>query len=230
MNEAEFMKKLGSTIKFYRTKAKLTQGGLASYIGKSLASISKYERGECAIDSFTLCEIANTLNVTVAQLLPPEPVVMYEPIHTPNSHPIKKTNMFYLHYVGHSSQKLRHSVIQINWDTDEAIMYVGIHDLTDYRQCNFVLYGNVSCTSASTSIWATNPSAPVDFFHVVINGADWLFGNQICRISYSTANWRSVTSKAVLSLTPKYPDNICEQLQFSKQEIKQIKTLHQVVL
>lgn len=230
MNEPEFMKKLGSTIKFYRAKAKLTQSDLASFIGKSLASVSKYERGECAIDSFTLCEIAKALNVPVPQLLPLDPVIKHEQVHTPNSHPIKKANIFYLHYVGHHSQKLQHSVMQIDWKADEVIMYVGIHDLADFQQCCFVLYGSVSCTSASTSIWATNPSAPVDFFHVVINGADWLFGNHICRISYSTTNWRSVTSKAILSLTPEYPDNIDEQLKFSKQEIKQIKVLNQVVL
>lgn len=230
MHESAFMKKLGSAIKFYRKKAKLTQGSLASCIGKSLASVSKYERGECAIDSFTLCEIARVLNVTVSQLLPPEAVTKYEHIHTPDSHPLKKANIFYLHYVGHSSQKLHHSMMQINWEADEVIMYVGIHDLTNFQQSSFILYGSVSCTSASTSIWATNPSAPVDFFHVVINGSDWLIGNHICRISYSTLNWRSVTSKAILSLTPKYPDNIYELLEFSRQEIKQIKTLNQVVL
>lgn len=230
MNESDFMKKLGNTIKFYRKKSNLTQSGLASCIGKSLASVSKYERGECAIDSFTLCEIAKVLHITVSQLLPPETEIKYEQINAPNSHPIKKANVFYLHYVGHSSQKLQHSMLQINWETDEVIMYVEIYDSDNYQQCRFVLHGNVSCTSASTSIWATNPSAPIDFFHVVINGADWFIGNHICRISYSTINWRSATSKAILTLTPKYPDNIYEQLEFSKQEIKQIKTLNQVVL
>ena len=62
MLESDYMKKLGSSIRFYRTKANLTQGELASQIGKSLASVSKYERGDCAIDCYTLSEIASALD------------------------------------------------------------------------------------------------------------------------------------------------------------------------
>ena len=46
MKEHDFMKKLGNNIRTFRTQAGLTQGELAKQIGRSVASISKYERGD----------------------------------------------------------------------------------------------------------------------------------------------------------------------------------------
>ena len=83
MLESDYMKKLGSSIRFYRTKANLTQGELASQIGKSLASVSKYERGDCAIDCYTLSEIASALGLRIIQLLPGES----SPARQPDSAP-----------------------------------------------------------------------------------------------------------------------------------------------
>ena len=92
------------------------------------------------------------------------------------------------------------------------------------------MLGTICSSSASTNIWTVNPEAPEDYFHIVVNGADWYSGSHVCQISYSTSNWRSVTSKAYISETPEVSDHLEELLAFSKEELKQIKSLHQLVL
>ena len=67
------------------------------------------------------------------------------------------------------------------------------------------------------------------YFHIVINSADWYAGNQICHVSYSTVDWRSVASKGVITTTPECPPNINELLAFTKDELKNIKKRNQVL-
>lgn len=232
MKEQEFMIVLGNNIRLFRKRIDMTQGQLAEKIGRSLASVSKYERGDCSIDSFTLFKIADVLKVNISQLLPDnEPEVEKEPV-TSNWKFISQHRVFYLHNVGYISQKMCCSVIEIDWDTNKVIMYIDVdgQKKEDYRrECNIILYGNVICTSACTNIWVYNPVAPIDFFHIAINSADWYLGKQICHVGYSTMNWRVVASKAVLTLTPEVPEDIEEQISFSKKELKEIGKKNQVL-
>ncbi|MDO4977842.1 MAG: helix-turn-helix transcriptional regulator [Eubacteriales bacterium] len=232
MVEQEFMIVLGNNIRLFRKRIGMTQGQLANKIGRSLASVSKYERGDCSIDSYTLYKIADVLNIAVSQLLPEvKEQVKVEPVMS-NWKFISQHNVFYLHNVGYISQKMCCSVLEIDWDTNSVIMYLDVdgQKKEDYRRdSNMILYGNVICTSACTNIWVNNPVAPIDFFHIVVNSADWTLGKHICYVGYSTMNWRVVASKAVLTLTPEVPEDIEEQLAFSKKELKEIGKKNQVL-
>lgn len=230
MKEQDFMRHLGENIRTFRTQASLTQTNLAERIGRSVASVSKYERGDCAIDSYTLCSIAEVLGVTPAQLLPVSTRTIQESPNTNNWSVFTKHDRFYLYNVGFISQRLCCSQIEINWQTGEATMHVDMgRPIKGFNQANSTLYGNVFSTSACTTIWVNNPIAPIDYFHIVINSADWYAGNQICHVSYSTVDWRSVASKGVITTTPKCPPNIDELLAFTKEELRNIKKRNQVL-
>lgn len=230
MDEHEFMRLLGSNIRSSRVQLGMTQGELAKRIGRSIASVSKYERGECAIDSYTLCTIAEILSVSTSRLLP-EKKLTASPLSA-DSHwnPIAQYNSFYLHNVGFISQKLCCSFIEIDWQTNDVVMYVDIgKPYKDYVLTNMTLYGKVYATGACTNIYVSNPIAPIDYFHVVINSADWYAGKQVCHVSYSTVDWRCVASKGVLTTTQECPDGIEELLAFTKEELKEIKKKNQVL-
>ena len=230
MKEQDFMRLLGNNIRTARVQSGFTQTNLAERIGRSIASVSKYERGDCAIDSYTLCSIAEVLKVTPAQLLPVKARSSQESQGTNNWSIITRYDRFYLYNVGFISQKLCCSEIEINWETGEAVMHVDMgRPPKGFSQANMILYGNVFSTSACTAIWVNNPVAPIDYFHIVINSADWYAGNQICHVSYSTVDWRSVASKGVIATTPECPPNINELLAFTKDELKNIKKRNQVL-
>lgn len=230
MGEREFMAKLGANIRFYRTKCGLTQGELAQKVCKSLAGISKYERGNCAIDSYTLHCIAEAVGVNVAQLLPVEQPASPSPTNGEHRNTIMKNNIFYLFYKAYYSQEIHYSAIEIDWNTNKAVMYVDVKNTDDYRRCSIVLYGTAAYTSACTVIWATNPNVAVDYFKIVINGADWYMDSRVCHISYCTANWRSISSKGVLTLSNERPKTLESDLAFTSQELKSIKKLNQVLM
>ncbi len=226
MKEQDFMRILGSNIRTSRISAGMTQGELAKAIGRSLASVSKYERGGCAIDSYTLCNIADTLTVTASQLLPERERPSMEASADSNWNIISQHDRYYLHNIGFLSQKLCCSQIDVDWGANEAVMYIDMYGQPRPNrppQSNAILYGKVYTSSASTIIWVNNPVAPIDYFQIVINSAAWYAGKQVCYVSYATANWRSVASKGVITTTPERPANIEELITFTKDELKDIR-------
>jgi|GEM_PF-3146618 len=225
MKEQDFMRQLGGNIRTFRTEAGLTQGDLAKAIGRSIASISKYERGDCAVDSYTLFNIAEVLNVTTTQLLPDQR-------RTPRGAEaggqqwsiISRYDRFYLYNYGFISQRLCCSQIDINWEDGTATMHVDMgRTPKGFQQANMILHGHVYATSACTTILVNNPIAPIDYFHIVINSADWYAGKQTCHVSYSTVDWRTVAAKGVIMTRPECPPNIDELIAFTKEDLRVIK-------
>ena len=59
---------VGQRIQFFRKLKGFTQQQLADAIGKSKATVSKYEKGEISIDVETLNDISQVLGISLAQL------------------------------------------------------------------------------------------------------------------------------------------------------------------
>lgn len=231
MKEQDFMQLLGSLIRLHRKKAGMKQSDLARAIGRSVASVSKYERGDCAIDSYTLANIADALHIGVTQLLPDTGMSDRVDADDQRWSILTRHDTFYLHNIGYISQQLCCSLIKVDWAVNEAVMYVdmGMPAKRIDLHAESTLRGRIYSTSASTNIWVNNPIAPIDFYHIVINSADWYAGKQICHIHYSTANWRSIASKGVITTSPECPDDIHELLAFSREELREIKKKNQVL-
>lgn len=66
---SELNREIGGLIRNYRKAKNLTQDELSEKICKSKSTISKYEKGEIAVDIETLYEIADAIGVHVEQLL-----------------------------------------------------------------------------------------------------------------------------------------------------------------
>ena len=67
---SEISAQIGSQIRTLRKKRKMTLDDLSGIIHKSRSTISKYEKGEIAIDRETLYEIADAIHGTAALLSP----------------------------------------------------------------------------------------------------------------------------------------------------------------
>ena len=233
MKEAEFMLLLGNNIRTARTRKNKTQTDLAHAIGRSVASVSKYERGECAIDIYTLNNIADELGVRVSQLIPTKTRLIGGDAQENQWSLLRKYDKLYLYTIGYVAKRPNCSVIEFNWEENKATIYVDTY--ADFEEkgnllSNIVLQGKVYATSACTVIMTNNPVVPIDFFNIVINSADWYSGKPVCYVSYTTLNWRSATSRGVLTTIPKCPENLNELLAFSKEELRQIKKSNRLVL
>jgi transcriptional regulator with XRE-family HTH domain len=74
MNKPDvFYKQVGENIRAKRKERGLSQEGLAKAIGLKRPSMSNIEKGRQNILLHTFCDIAETLNLTVAAILPERP-------------------------------------------------------------------------------------------------------------------------------------------------------------
>jgi transcriptional regulator with XRE-family HTH domain len=83
-----FYRQVGEKIRAKRQERGLSQEGLAKAIGLKRPSLSNIEKGRQNILLHTFCDIAETLNASVGDLLPERAVS--EPSAIPNLHALPK--------------------------------------------------------------------------------------------------------------------------------------------
>ena len=104
MDMSLISQEIGKKIRLYRKRSHWTIEELAVHIYKSKATVSKYERGEIAIDIETLYDIAEALRVSIDDLLYRDaqkaPTAFWEDVPTFFKH---VSRLFYYYYDGRSN-------------------------------------------------------------------------------------------------------------------------------
>lgn len=89
------IKNLGKKIRYFRKSKNMSTEELGNAIGKSRATINRYENGEILIDFLTAIEICNVLNIDLNDLC--DTSVHNVKINS-NQNPFNK-NLLYLYYI-----------------------------------------------------------------------------------------------------------------------------------
>ena len=163
---SEISAQIGSQIRTLRKKRKMTLDDLSGIIHKSRSTISKYEKGEIAIDIETLYEIADAIQVHVEQLLycPPRRAV----ISSQNNRPafFNGVSQFYSYlYDGRSNHIIRclfDVLSEAENDQYKIMMYMNFKDFKNYQQCENTYWGYIEHYDALTYISLTNQDTPME--------------------------------------------------------------------
>lgn len=92
LNERDFKKRFGSTLKHLRKKQGMTQGELAYKLNYSDKAISKWERGESVPDSYTLYKIADLFCVSMDDIFSDNEEIKF--IEKPKNDSYKQLRIF----------------------------------------------------------------------------------------------------------------------------------------
>ena len=163
---SEILNGVGCNIRAQRKKRGLTLDELSALVNKSKSTLSKYEKGEIAVDVETLYELADALHIHVEQLL-------YVREHRAGilageSSPAffsGVTQFYSCLYDGRSHELLR-SVIDILSQTEEnqykVMMYMNYKDMEHYQNCETTYYGFIEHFDAITNINLVNQDSPME--------------------------------------------------------------------
>ena len=163
---SEISAQIGSQIRTLRTKRKMTLDDLSGIIHKSRSTISKYEKGEIAIDIETLYEIADAIQVHVEQLLycPPRRAVISSQNNSPAF--FNGVSQFYSYlYDGRSNHIIRclfDVLSEAENDQYKIMMYMNFKDFKNYQQCENTYWGYIEHYDALTYISLTNQDTPME--------------------------------------------------------------------
>ena len=163
---SEISAHIGSQIRTLRKKRKMTLDDLSGIIHKSRSTISKYEKGEIAIDIETLYEIADAIQVHVEQLLycPPRRAVISSQNNSPAF--FNGVSQFYSYlYDGRSNHIIRclfDVLSEAENDQYKIMMYMNFKDFKNYQQCENTYWGYIEHYDALTYISLTNQDTPME--------------------------------------------------------------------
>ena len=133
MEMNEFYLELGQNIRRFRKICNMTQKQLAHSVNKSLACVSKYEKGTVAIDIYTIQQIANQLGVSVGQLIPESKPVSQQPAATSlQLHPMFRYSPLYLCWYRGGKQSLVRHVIEVDSSSGQVSCYMEVDNYSDY--------------------------------------------------------------------------------------------------
>ena len=163
---SEISAQIGSQIRTLRKKRKMPLDDLSGIIHKSRSTISKYEKGEIAIDIETLYEIADAIQVHVEQLLycPPRRAVISSQNNSPAF--FNGVSQFYSYlYDGRSNHIIRclfDVLSEAENDQYKIMMYMNFKDFKNYQQCENTYWGYIEHYDALTYMSLTNQDTPME--------------------------------------------------------------------
>lgn len=226
---SQIRQEIGCKIRSFRKARGMTLDDLAAGICRSKSTLSKYEKGEIALDVETLYEIAQVLRIHVEQLLCPN--VLKEPSDPLNKVPgfFRGLTKFYAYaYDGRSNQILR-SVYEVSSPTEEhryrVSMYLNFSDFSNYQHCENSYSGYIEHFSAVTNIVMTNQSSPMEHAFAQIL-ASYLDAPTIWGLfcSLSTRPMMPVTAKMLYSKKQlAETEKLVRQLKVNREDIRLLK-------
>ena len=219
-----------ANIKFYRKSRNIMMKQLGEIIGKTKATVAKYENGEIIPDILTVLEICNALDISISQLIPANKVI-YNNCYNPFL-----TDIIYMYY--YTGSLLITSVMEIMEENNEIKVkyYNGVKDIEKYAENNSYSYeGTLTCDKAIGYIELSNISTHSTLFEKIQISflIPWSTNFEMTNffIMGLTPNANPVIKKGILSINPiKNFENFKDDLTITDEEIKDIKKSNNWVL
>lgn len=226
---SEISTEIGKRIRNFRKMRHLTLDELSAIICKSKSTISKYEKGEIAVDIETLYEIADALHIHVEQLLYCRPRSTV--LESKGTHPafFDGVSQFFSYvFDGRNNQILR-CVFDVLSETVhnqyKIMMYMNFTDFNRYQNCENTYWGYIEHYDAVTNIVLTNQDHPMEKASVQILASyldadtKWGLWN-----GFSSRPMMPIAMKMLFSRSPLKEDlELVKKLKVSKEDIRLLK-------
>lgn len=199
-----YCREVGERIRFFRKKRGYTQVEFADLLYKSKSIVSKYERGEVAIDILTIRQIAEILHVPISSLLDDdlsqaEPLFDESGVSEEFGEKDSVSSEYIYTYFAHENKPVLRGM-HLKYNQDKAVLYVYPTDVIDGKSFEHYYTGSVIKDSTFMRVLVANPVVKND---VVI--ADFPTRFQVNKpslgffLSISIPPYSPVASQAILS-------------------------------
>lgn len=221
---------IGAQVRMYRKMAKISIVEMARTIGKSRATISKYETGAIGMDVSTLFEIASTLNIGVSHLLD---IPKEDKTTEVTQSQLGNIDHFYLY------QQSRHknfcSYIRLGEERANGQIYATFYyqpeDIKNYKKCEGIYHGSMNIRDnfiifIMQNLYCEAEIAYLSFF-IPMKKLSAIPGILTGMDNYSM---RPTAIKVILSKELMTSKELEEFFVVSKEEIKRLKEDHCFVI
>lgn len=222
-------REIGRKIKYYRKQKKITIDSLAEAIGKSSATVSKYENGHISMDIQTIYDIAKTLDIQIGHLIyhaPAETRIM-DMKAVPRF--FRDLNQFFLYYFDGRSSSLCRCVCditeQVDASTFEVRLYMNIESYDNYWRCENTYMGILKHYDALSHILMENRDTEMDPYTLCIP-ASYLDADYKWGLDFGVSSRPLMPTSAKVLISKNIQDEtkeFIEKLKVSKEDIRLLK-------
>ena len=226
---------VGNRIRLYRKMKNLTIESFALMIGKSKATISKYETGDISIDVETLFKISEALGLSMTQLVDYEKEDLLEETHITGKTLNGKTR-FYLYFYDGRKSRIVKNVIDVIGEGENGLHKASFYsDVADYKniyKCKFLYQGKMRKYDGFTNFTFENQNNKIEKVFMYAINPFTHSGNMIGMLSgLSTQPILPVSFKVIISTHIMEDEGMLrEQLVLTKDELKQVKKMNMFVV
>lgn len=220
---------VGNRIRQFRRSRGMTQEALAAAVGKSKATLSKYENGTIALDLETLYALAKALRVHIEQLLPagePEPSGPQRRIEPAF---FRGLTQFYGYFFDGRNGRLSRWVFDVFSPLDvnrsKIALYMNYSELERYQQAENIYWGYIEHFDALSVIELTHQDNPMEKGSIQVLSSfldaevKWALWNGV-----SSRPMMPVAVKVLLSKKPLKEDGeLMRMLKLTKEDIRRMK-------
>lgn len=225
---SEISVEVGSRIRQFRKSRNMTLEDLAGAVYKSKATLSKYEKGEIALDIETLYDIADALHVHVDQLLYHRQQKQAQE-HEVDPVFFRGLHRVYAYFYDGRTRTINRSVCdilsQIDVNQYKLNMYMNYSDLDSYQKCENIYSGYIKHFDAMSIVEVIHQTNPIEHGSIQIlapfmdSETKWGLWNGI-----SSRPFMPVALKMLFSKKPLKEDaKLSELLKISKEDIRTMK-------
>lgn len=220
---------VGKRIHNFRKMRKMTLKEVSDRVCKSISTLSKYEKGEIAVDIETLYDLADALQVHVEQLLYRRPERTKLVLEDSSPAFFNEVSQFFSYYYDGRSNSLVRCVFDVlsKMESNQyrIMMYMNFKEYRNYQNCENTYWGYIEHYDALTNIILTNRDTPMEKASVQIlasylpSDTKWGLFN-----GFSSRPMMPVAVKMLLSKTMlKEDEALIRQLKISKDDIRLLK-------
>nr|WP_288710147.1 helix-turn-helix transcriptional regulator [uncultured Dorea sp.] len=222
MDSSDFYVTLGKKLRARRRTKHMTLSDLSKKLNKSVATISKYEKGEVLISIDTLVDICQILNIDIASLLPitstdksAAEIARYQNYFS---------DKLYLYWFNGEKNCLQKAVLENQNLSLTATMYYDVDDTSNYYEANYIYEGDISYSDTCTVFILVNTKPPFDILTLRLPFIGINFKHVVGLISTITYFYQSIAMKVIASENPlPLNDELINALHISSDELKNIK-------
>lgn len=221
----EYYIQLGQNIRMFRKLSGMTQKQLAQAIQKSLACVSKYEKGDSAADLFTLYKIAQQLGVPMEQILPQTKTPAPPSDSGRKVHPMFQRSPLYLYWYRNKKQPLVRHVLEVDSKTRRVSCFMEVENCTDYKgSCKYMMLGTLYDIGPNIYLQAVNTVLTGDVMLLCFNPVDLLNAYMVGFLCCMNRSYHMTASKCFISSTPLIPaSEILDAIQVTKDELAEFR-------
>ncbi len=218
-----FYQALGTKLRTYRKIRKMTIGEIAREINKSIATVSKYEKGEIAIDIETLFTWCNFMGVNISSLFPDSQTnSVHEQIKRYQKHLFER--LYFYNYKG-KTRTLCNGVIECDNHTCKVRLYLFAKDIENYFDCEYLYEGSVTYSDAYTNFVVNNVHPPFDMIALSVPTMTGKSEYTIGLLSSTTTRYENIALKTLVSKKPVKDTQLLEKkLKLTSEDLKNIRS------